>query len=97
MTVDETISLHVTVIGGARYPNDFTMFWRGIPIGRIKKVGARHWWWGCNVNDRPSLDDDSGNGIDLDDCKAKFLIAWTRIRAELTKEDIAKAYVIPQR
>jgi hypothetical protein len=89
MTVDETISLHVTVIGGARYPNDFTMFWRGIPIGRIKKVGARHWWWGCNVNDRPSLDDDSR--------KAKFLIAWTRIRARLTKEDIAKAYVMPQR
>jgi hypothetical protein len=43
-----------------------------------------------------SLDVDSGNGKDLDDCKAKFLIAWTRIRAGLTNEDIAKAYRMPQ-
>jgi hypothetical protein len=97
MTYDETIALHVTMIGGRPYPNDFTVFWRGVPIGRIMKVRARHWWWGCNVDDRPSLDGDSGNGKDLDDCKAKFLIAWTRIRAGLTNEDIAKAYAIPQR
>jgi len=37
MIDDETIALHVTVIGGARYPNDFTVFWRGLPIGRIMK------------------------------------------------------------
>jgi hypothetical protein len=43
-----------------------------------------------------SLDVDSGDGKDLDDCKAKFLIAWTRIRAGLTNEDIAKAYRMPQ-
>jgi hypothetical protein len=41
----------------------------------LTKVGARRWWWGCNVDDRPSLDVDSGNGKDLDDCKAKFLIS----------------------
>jgi hypothetical protein len=68
MTDDETIALHVTMIGGRPYPNDFTVFWRGVPIGRIMKVRARHWWWGCNVDDRPSLDGDK----DLDDCKAKF-------------------------
>jgi hypothetical protein len=32
MIDDETIALRVTVIGGARYPNDFTVFWRGLPI-----------------------------------------------------------------
>ena len=31
MIDDETITLHVTVIGGARYANDFTAFWRGLP------------------------------------------------------------------
>ena len=97
MTDDESIALHATVIGGVPYPNDFTVIWRGIPIGRIMKVGARRWWWGCNVDDRLSLDGDSGDGIDLDDCKAKFLIAWTRIRAGLTRDDIAKAYRMPQR
>jgi hypothetical protein len=30
MTDDETITLHVTVIGGVPYPNDFTVFWRGL-------------------------------------------------------------------
>jgi hypothetical protein len=92
MTDDETIALHVTMMGGRPCPNDFTVFWRGLPIGRIMKTGARRWWWGCNVDDRPAQDDDSGDGNDLDDCFAKFLIAWTRIRAGLTKEDIAKAY-----
>ncbi len=96
MTGPETIAFHVTQIGGNYRVNDFTVIWRGIPIGRIMKVSATHWWWGCNVYDQPSLDDDSGNGIDLDDCKAKFLTSWTRIRASLTDEDIAQAYKMPQ-
>jgi hypothetical protein len=45
-----------------------------------------------NVYGQPSLDDDSGTGIDLDDCIAKFMIAWTRIHAGLTDDDIAKAH-----
>jgi hypothetical protein len=96
MIDDETIALRVTLIGGRPCPNDFTVFWRGMPIGRIMKTTSVHWWWGCNVYDHLSLNDDSGNGIDLDDCKAKFLIAWTRIRAGLTNEDIAKSYRMPQ-
>jgi hypothetical protein len=32
---DETIALRVTVIGGKRWPDDFTVIWRGLPIGRI--------------------------------------------------------------
>jgi hypothetical protein len=89
---DETIALRVTVIGGLRYPDDFTVIWRGLPIGRIMKISGVRWWWGCNFDGQLSLDDDSGNGIDLDDCKAKFLIAWTRIRAALTDADIARAH-----
>jgi hypothetical protein len=41
MTDDETFALHVTMIGGRPCPNDFTAFWRGLPIGRIKKVSTR--------------------------------------------------------
>jgi hypothetical protein len=33
-----------------------------------------------------------GNGTDLDDCKAKFKIAWAQIRAGLTDADVAKAH-----
>jgi hypothetical protein len=96
MTGPETIAFSATQIGGSPCVDDFTVIWRGMPIGRIMKISAKCWWWGCNVYDQPSLDDDSGNGIDLNDCKAKLLIAWTRIRAGLTNEDIAKAYRLPQ-
>ena len=97
MTGPETIALRVTQFGGRPCVDDFTLIWRGLPIGRIMKVGGgSRWWWGCNVYDQPSLDGDSGNGIDFNDCNAKFLIAWTRIRAGLTDEDIAKAYRMPQ-
>ena len=99
MTDDETIALRDTVIGSHRQADDFTVIWRDLPIGRIMKIGVSsrsRWWWGCNVYGQPSLDDDSGNGVDLDDCKVKFLIAWTRIRAGLTDTDIAKAYVMRQ-
>jgi hypothetical protein len=94
---DETIVLRDTVIGGHRRADDFTVIWRGLPIGRIMKISGVRWWWGCNFDGQLSLDDDSGNGIDLDDCKAKFLIAWTRIRAALTDADIAKAYEMRRR
>jgi len=43
------------------------------------------------VYGRPSLRRDSGQGTDLDDCKAKFKAAWARKRAGLTDWDIAKA------
>ena len=33
-----------------------------------------------------------GSGTDLDDCKAKFKIAWAQIRAGLTDADVAKAH-----
>jgi len=100
MPDDETIALRDTEFGGHRQADDFTVIWRGLPIGRIMKSGVSsrsRWWWGCNVYGQPSLDDDSGNGIDLDDCITKFMIAWARIHACLTDEDIAKAHDMRRR
>ena len=93
----ETIALRDTEIGGHRQIDDFTVIWRDLPIGRIMKSSGARWWWGCNFNGQLSLDDDSGNGVDLEDCKAKFMISWTRIRAGLTDADIAKAHEMRQR
>ena len=43
MSDDEAIALRVTMIGGQRYPDDFTVIWRGLPIGRImKNTGVLH-------------------------------------------------------
>src|SRR5713101_3999079 len=96
MLDNETIILHVTKIDGKSYRNDFTVMWRGLPIGRIRKNPGLpghidQWSWGCNVYGQPSLSRDSGQGTDLEDCKAKFKTAWARIRAGLTDWDIAKA------
>jgi hypothetical protein len=91
----ETIALRATVIGDIRYADDFTVIWRGLPIGRIMWASglpphAPQWSWTCNVYGKPG--GGSGSGVDLADCKAKFKIAWARMRAGLTDAEVAKAY-----
>ncbi len=92
----EAITIQVTDIDGQSYPDDYTVTWRGLPIGRIRKspglpAHIDQWSWGCNVYGQPSLRGDSGQGIDLEDCKAKFKTAWARIHARLTDQAIATA------
>ena len=77
MLDNETFTIHVTKIDGQNYPDDYTVIWRGLPIGRIRKgpglpAHVDQWCWGCNVHGQPSLSGDSGQGTDLGDCKAKF-------------------------
>jgi len=96
MLDNESITIHVTKIEGQSYPDDYTVIWRGLPIGRIRKspglpAHADQWSWGCNVYGRPSRTRDSGQGSDLEDCMAKLKAAWARIGAGLTDWDIAKA------
>ena len=47
---------------------------------------------GNNINGQPSVGVGRGTGSDLDDCQAKFSIAWARIRGGITEEDIAEAH-----
>ncbi len=96
MLDNETIAIHLTKIVGKSYLDDYTVIWRGLPIGRIRKnpglpAHVDQWSWGCNVCGQPSLSGDSGSGTDLEDCEAKFKLAWARIRVRLTDRDIAKA------
>ena len=75
MTDDETLTIQKTVIGGHRHIHDYTVIWRGKPIGRIMKStgilkGRRYWWWGCNADGRLSTDGHSGSGDNLEDCQA---------------------------
>jgi hypothetical protein len=93
MTDDsESVALRPTVIDGKRQEDDYELIWRGLPIGRIMKPPTEpHWWWGCNVYGQPLAAGDRGQGINFKDCQLRFKIAWTRIRAGLTEEDIAIA------
>jgi hypothetical protein len=96
MLDNETIAFRATVIGGERYADDYTVIWRDLSIGRIRKnlglpAHVDQWSWGCNMYGQPSLSGDSGQGTNLEDCKRQFKTAWARIRAELTDWDIRKA------
>jgi hypothetical protein len=37
MLDNETITIQVTKINGTSYRHDYTVIWRGLPIGRIRK------------------------------------------------------------
>jgi len=93
MTDDsESIALRPTVIDGQPQQDDYEVIWRGLPIGRIMKPPSdAHWWWGCNVHGQPPAANSRGPGINFKDCQVRFKIAWTRIRAELTEQDISIA------
>ena len=93
MTDDlESVALRPTVTDGKRQEDDYEVIWRDLPIGRIMKPpGDPHWWWGCSVYGQPLSASDRGQGINFKDCQLRFKIAWTRIRAGLTEEDIAIA------
>ena len=92
----ESIIIHATQIDGQTYPEDYTVIWRGLPIGRIRKNPGLpdyvdQWSWGCNVYGQQSVRGDSGQGTDLEDCKVTFKAAWARVRARLSGADVAKA------
>jgi PilZ domain len=93
MTDDlESVALRPTVVDGQRQEDDYEVIWRGLPIGRIMKPPTEpHWWWGCNVYGKPRAANDRGPGINFKDCQLRFKIAWARIRAELTEEEISIA------
>ena len=93
MTDDlESVALRPTVIDGKRQEDDYEVIWRGMPIGRIMKPPVDpHWWWACNVYGQPPVANDRGPGINFKDCQLRFKIAWTKIRAGLTEDDIAIA------
>jgi hypothetical protein len=95
MTGDETILLRKTVIGGQIYADDFTVIWRGLPVGRIMRppglpVHVPQWRWTWNFYGKPG--GGGGSGADLADCKMRFRAMWASVRAGLTDDDIARAH-----
>lgn len=95
MTDDEAIALRGTVIGGQRYPDDYEVIWRGLPVGRIMRASGLpphvpQWRWTCHIYGKPG--GGNGSGDRLEDCKRHFRTAWARLRAELTEADIARAH-----
>jgi hypothetical protein len=92
---DDQLTLRKTTFGDSQvYPDDWQVFWRGLPIGRILKqpgvpFGRPNWWWGVNFDQRPQPADHKGVCSDIEECKRRFKVAWSGVRAEITEDDIA--------
>ena len=93
----ETIALRATVIGGQVCADDYTVIWRGLPVGRIMRASGLpphvpQWRWTCNIFGKPG--GGSGAGDRLEDCKRQFKASWAALRAGLSDADIAKAHAM---
>jgi len=94
MSHPEPLTLRATVIGGKRWPDDYTVIWRGLTIGRIMLAPGLHvpqWRWTCNFYGKPG-GGGGGSGADLADCKMRFRAMWASVKAGLTNDDIARAH-----
>jgi hypothetical protein len=88
----ESIVLRPVVANGQVVLDDYEVIWRGVTIGRMmKQPDSAHWWWSCNVYGQPPTVGDRGPAINFKDSQLRFKLAWTKIRATLTEEDIAAA------
>jgi hypothetical protein len=88
----ESIELRPVVANDQVVPDDYEVIWRGLTIGRMmKQADSAHWWWSCNVHGQPPTTNDRGLAINFKDSQLRFKLAWTKIRAALTEDDIATA------
>jgi hypothetical protein len=88
----ESIVLRPAVANGQVLPDDYEVIWRGLTVGRMmKQPDSAHWWWSCNVYGQPPTVGDRGPAINFKDSQLRFKLAWTKIRAALTEEDVAAA------
>ena len=62
---DQLTPMRLTVIGGKRWPDNFTVIWRDLPIGRIMLAPGLpphvpQWRWTCNFYGEPGCGSGSG-------------------------------------
>lgn len=93
---DDQLRLRPTLIAGETAPDDYQVFWRELPIGRILKqpgvpMGRPNWHWGVAFPGRPQPAGHRGNCSDLDECKRRFKAIWAGIRPRLSEADIDAA------
>lgn len=93
---DDQLRLRPTVIAGETAPDDYHVFWRDLPIGRILKqpgvpMGRPNWFWGVAFPGRPQPASHRGLCADLEECKRRFKAVWAGIGPGLSKADIDAA------
>jgi hypothetical protein len=87
MPDDDQLILRKTTFGDGRvYPDDWQVFWRGLPIGRIlKQSGVAYekpdWFWSITFQYIKARGLDRGVAANLDECKVRFKATWADWRA----------------
>jgi hypothetical protein len=96
MLPDHPLTLRATFIGGDRLADDYQVIWNGLPIGRILKqpgipFGRPNWSWCVIFPGRPQLPAHRGLESDLEECKRRFKVVWSGVRAGLSDADLEEA------
>jgi hypothetical protein len=97
--IDDQLRLRPTVIAGEKASDDYQVFWRELPIGRILKqpgvpTGRPNWYWGVAFPGRPLPAGHRGNCSDIEECKRRFKAVWAGIRQGLSEADIEAARLV---
>jgi hypothetical protein len=94
--MDGQLYLRQTIIAGETAPDDYTVHWNGLSIGRILRqpgvpMGRPNWHWGVAFPGKPQPSGHRGNCSDLQECKRRFRAVWTGIRNGLSEAEIEAA------
>ena len=92
---DDALKLRKMTFEGIPYDDDWLVVWRDIPVGRILKqsgtpVGKPNWFWGVNLPGQPQQAGHRGICSDIEECKRRFKVAWSGVKASLTESNIEK-------
>jgi hypothetical protein len=89
------LSLRRTIIAGETPPDDYTVMWDGLAIGRIFKTiavgGGATWSWSCALPNVPQSSQHRGRADRLESAKTAFKTAWTDLHGQISHRQIQDA------
>lgn len=93
--MEHELFLRPCVIGGETKPDDYSVIWGGLTIGRIYRYmgsgAGEKWSWNAGLFNIPQQPRWRGLAGSLNEAKAAFKKAWEEIAADLSYNDIREA------
>lgn len=91
----DDLFLRPCVIGGETKPDDYSVIWEGLTIGRIYRYAGsgagERWAWSAGLSHLPQQPRWRGLARSLKEAKAAFRVAWDEIQPDLAYEDLKEA------
>jgi hypothetical protein len=93
--MEHDLFLRPCVIGGETKPDDYSVIWDGLTIGRIYRYAGSgagdRWAWSAGLSVIPQQPRWRGLAGSLKEAKEAFRRAWDEIRPELTYDNLKEA------